>query len=286
MIPDRPHRHPAQRPILLVVHQQFSTPGRVGQALAEMGLELDIRRSGCGEPLPERLDDHAGVVVFGGPMSANDDHLPFIRRELDFIPKVLDSGAPYLGICLGGQLLARALGAQVGPHPEGWHEIGFYDLEPLPPGQDLFRAQSTFFQWHGEGFDLPAGAELMARSRYFPNQCFRYGRSAFGLQFHPEMTEEMVLLWGRKAGHRLVQPGAQCRREHRRLLDRHHAGVGAWLRGFLDHWLSLDGRACPAQAQPQTAQPQTAQPQTARPAAPSPAALPPGTRWPGAVAAE
>lgn len=253
----------ARRPILVVVHQQFSTPGRVGLALQDMGLELDIRRSGCGEPLPEHLDGHAGVVVFGGPMSANDDHLPFIRREIDFIPRVLESRTPYLGICLGAQLLARALGARVGPHPEGWHEIGFYRLEPLAAGIPLFERQDTFFQWHGEGAELPHGAEHLARSRYFPNQCFRYGPRAYGLQFHPEMTEEMVLLWGRKAGHRLVQPGAQCRSEHRRLLARHHAGVGQWLQGFLAHWLDMDRQPCrdagPAQPSPLAAQPVAAE---------------------------
>lgn len=225
----------------MVVHQKHSTTGRIGLTLEALGLQLDIRRSGCGEPLPDSLDGHSGVVVFGGPMSANDDHLPFVRRELDLIPLVLASGTPFLGVCLGGQLLARALGARVGPHPDGWHEIGFYDLLPEGYGQALFARQSTFFQWHGEGFDLPHGANRLASSRHFANQCFRYGEAAYAIQFHPEMTEEMVHLWGSKAGHRLVQPGAQCRREHRRLLAQHHAGVGIWLRDFLQDWLRLDG---------------------------------------------
>src|SRR3546814_7308427 len=76
-------------------------------------------------------------VIFGGPMSANDDHLPFIRQEIDFIPKVLKSGTPFLGVCLGAQLLARAGGAAVGPHAEGWHEIGYYTVKPTAQGRDL-----------------------------------------------------------------------------------------------------------------------------------------------------
>ncbi|MEQ8345897.1 MAG: hypothetical protein RIB84_22225 [Sneathiellaceae bacterium] len=236
---------PDDRPVLLVVHQEHSTPGRIGQTLEALGLRLDIRRSGFGEPLPDSLEGHRGVVVFGGPMSANDDHLPFIRRELELIPRVLAAGTPFLGVCLGGQLLARALGASVGPHPEGWHEIGFYDLRPEEAGQTLFARQSTFFQWHGEGFDLPRGAVRLASSRHFPNQCFRYGPAAYAIQFHPEMTADMVRLWGSKAGHRLVQPGAQCRSEHRRLLALHHDGVGLWLHGFLRDWLQ-PGRSAAA----------------------------------------
>src|SRR3546814_16454076 len=90
--------------------------------------------------LPDTLEHHAGCVIFGGPMSANDDHLPFIRQEIDFIPKVLKSGTPFLGVCLGAQLLARAGGAAVGPHAEGWHEIGYYPVKPTAQGRDLIPA--------------------------------------------------------------------------------------------------------------------------------------------------
>ena len=234
--PDR--TGPDSRPVLLVVHQQHSTPGRIGQALDCLGRPVEICRSGAGEPLPETLDGHSGVVVFGGPMSANDDHLPFIRHEMDLIGKALDCGTPFLGVCLGGQLLARVLGAKVGPHPDGWNEIGFYDLHPEGEGETLFASQSTFFQWHGEGFALPAGATRLARSTYFENQCFRYGDTAIGIQFHPEMTEKMIALWGQEAEHCLVRPGAQSRQEHRRLMAEHHAGVGRWLHGFLQDWLA------------------------------------------------
>ena len=99
---------------LFIVHQKTSDPGRIGSLLREGGYVLDTRCPNLGDPLPETLDGHDVVVIFGGPMSANDGHVtPGIRAELDFIPTVLEAGTTLLGICLGAQLVARALGAAV-----------------------------------------------------------------------------------------------------------------------------------------------------------------------------
>ena len=155
---DHGQGHPAPQPaILMIVHQESSDPGRIGDKLRERGYRLDIRRPCLGQELPVSLDEHAGCVMFGGPMSANDDHLEFIRKELDFIPRVVASGRPFLGVCLGAQLLARAGGGKVGPHPDGWHEIGYYPVKPTPQGRELFPDKLHIFQWHGEGFSLPRG---------------------------------------------------------------------------------------------------------------------------------
>jgi GMP synthase (glutamine-hydrolysing) len=104
---------PARRPtVLMVLHQEHSTPGRVGAALKAMNVRLDIRRPSCGEPLPETLADHDGVVVFGGPMGANDT-LDWVKAEIDWLETPLAEDKPMLGLCLGAQMLARALGARV-----------------------------------------------------------------------------------------------------------------------------------------------------------------------------
>src|SRR5438128_4548323 len=104
-------------PVLVVLHQDTSTPGRVGNALRALGHTLDIRRPRFGDALPETLDEHAGAVFFGGPMSANDSDA-FVRHEIDWIEIALREQRPFLGICLGAQMLARQLGAQVAPQPQ------------------------------------------------------------------------------------------------------------------------------------------------------------------------
>ena len=223
--------------ILLIVHQLTSNPGRIGQLGDAYGCEAVICRPACGDLLPESMDDYAGAVMFGGPMSANDEHLPFIRDELDWMDVALRSGKPFMGICLGAQILARFLGGTVEGHPEGFHEIGYYKVTPSPAGQGLFDDEQHFYQWHSEGFTLPNTVEHLARSELFPNQAFRVG-NAYGLQFHPDVTAEMMQRWSTKAAHRMVLPGAQAR-------DRQHAGqathgdrIDAWSHRFFGHWLA------------------------------------------------
>jgi len=144
--------------ILVIVHQETSNPGLVGDKLRSRGYNLDIRCPALGDALPKTMAHHAGAIVFGGPMSANDDDtLPFLRTELDWITMAVASGRPYLGICLGAQLLARVLGASVTPHPEGQREIGYCDLQPTSTGSPYFTTPMAVYHWHSEGFALPAG---------------------------------------------------------------------------------------------------------------------------------
>ncbi len=234
----------AKPPVLIVLHQDTSTPGRVGRLLQERGHPLDIRRPRYGDPLPDTLRDHAGAAVFGGPMSANDPE-EFIRREIDWVGVALREDKPFLGLCLGAQLLARHLGARVWPHPDGRAEIGYYPLVPTPAGEALAARigaswPAQVYHWHREGFDAPAGAETLATGDDFPTQAIRAGRAAYGLQFHPEVTHAMLCRWTVRGVERLSLPGAQDR--HRQIEGRlqHDPGVARWLDAFLDHW--LDGR--------------------------------------------
>jgi len=232
----------APRTILAVLHQEASETGRVGTALLSLGYQLEICRPICGETLPRQLDAYAGVVVFGGPMSANDEHLEGIRAELDWIPTALAAETPFLGICLGGQLLSRALGGSVAPHPDGLFEIGFYDIESSRGGCELFPAPARFYQFHGEGFTLPAGCERLATGGFFENQAFRHGGNAYGLQFHPEVTAPMLRQWTTMVAHRLTLPGAQCRKTQWAEAAAYDAVATAWLQNFLPRWLE-SGRA-------------------------------------------
>lgn len=231
--------------ILIVVHQERSTPGRVGLMLKDRGYELDIRRPCLGHPLPETLEAHDGVVVFGGPMSANDDCEEFIRREIDWLDVPLKENKPFFGICLGAQLLARHLGADVSRHPEGLVEIGYFPIWPTEPGRHLGPWPDHVYQWHQEGFTLPSGARLIAEGERYPNQAYAYGDNAFGIQFHPELTLAMMYRWTTRGAPRLKLPGAKPRSTH--FEDRwvHDRAVRAWLSRFLDRWLAGDAAAEP-----------------------------------------
>ncbi|GGF64894.1 GMP synthase [Azorhizobium oxalatiphilum] len=224
--------------ILTILHQAHSTPGRIGRLLEARGYTLDPRRPALGDALPEHLDDHAGVVIFGGPMSVNDP-LPWLKTELDFVGKVIEQDAPLLGVCLGAQLMAKQLGAKVSRHTEGLSEIGYYPLSPTELGADLLPWPSHVYHWHSEGFELPEGADLLATGEVFPNQAFRYGRHGFAVQFHPEVTHEMMCRWTTKAADKLKQPGAQPGPAHLDGWYRHDPAVCHWLERFLDGWLDL-----------------------------------------------
>jgi len=229
-------------PVLIVLHQEHSTPGRVGLRLAARGYPLDIRRPRFGDPLPETLSGHAGAVIFGGPMSANDAD-DYIRIETEWIGVALRERAPFLGLCLGAQMLARHLGAAVKPDPEGRVEVGYYALTPTEAGRRLLPWPDYVHHFHREGFDLPAGATLLATGELFPNQAFVHGGSAFGLQFHIELTTAMVGRWTRRMSERAKQPNAQDAAEHFAGRALHDWKTATFLEAFVDHWLAADRRA-------------------------------------------
>jgi GMP synthase (glutamine-hydrolysing) len=192
-----------QPPVLIVLHQEHSTPGRIGHALKSRGYRLDVRRPRFDDPLPETLADHAGAVVFGGPQSANDTE-SFIRREIDWIGVPLSEKKPFLGICLGAQMLARHLGTRVDLHPEGQVECGYYPIRPTETGLAVCgRWPDHVYQWHREGFELPAGSALLAEGDAFPVQAFRHGPCAYGIQFHPEVTHAMMCRWTTRGHERM-----------------------------------------------------------------------------------
>ena len=236
--PDRPPRE-AKKPVCIVLHQAQSNPGHVGQWFRRNGHALDIRKPRYGDPLPDTLAGHCGAVIFGGPMSANDKD-EFICRETEWIGVALKEAKPFLGICLGAQMLANHLGAKVGFHPEELTEIGYYPLVTTNEGTRLGRFPEHVYQWHREGFELARGARLLATSTgAYPNQAFGYG-SAIGMQFHPEITYAQVHRWTGNSNTRLDMKGARARQEH---IDGHlhHAPkVQAWLDRFLGRWAKAE----------------------------------------------
>ncbi len=223
--------------ILVVLHQEQSTAGRIGLWLQEQGFELDIRRPRFDDELPCNMNEHAGAIIFGGPMSANDSDA-FVKREIDWIGVPLKAGKPFLGICLGAQMLARHLGARVYTHPEGRAEIGYYPVRPTPEGLSVCGEQfpEQVYHWHREGFDLPHCAKILAEGDDFAVQAMRYGQNAVGLQFHPEVTYQMICRWTVKAGDRMGSPGAQPPHLHRQGWHQHDRALARWSRDLLARW--------------------------------------------------
>ena len=197
--------------VLIVLHQDHSTPGRIGAMLAERGFALDIRRPSLGEPLPATLADHAGVVVFGGPMSANDED-EFIRREIDWISVPLKDNKPFLGICLGLQLLFTTsfedgeyqgldlLPGEVVRFPDvpglkvphmGWNQLHF--RKPAPLFRDVCDGSSVYFV-HSY-YAVPRNQEVIAADTDYPEPfaSIIWHENILATQFHPEKSQRAGL---------------------------------------------------------------------------------------------
>jgi GMP synthase (glutamine-hydrolysing) len=224
-------------PVLVVLHGELSTPGRIGLGLKERGFMLDVRRPRFGDDLPETLDAHTGVVIFGGPQSANDDD-EIVKREIDWIDVPLKEKKPYLGVCLGAQMLAKKLGARVYKHPDGHAEVGYYPIRPTAEGRAVCQDwPDHVYQWHREGFDLPDKAAMLAEGDSFPVQAFSYGATAFALQFHVDVTHATMCRWTTRGHERMSAPNAKPREAHFEGRLMHDAACKAWLSDFIEHWL-------------------------------------------------
>lgn len=184
------------RVALIIQHVPCETPGIIAEALEARGVGLEYVRPYQGEAVPQRIGRRAGLVVLGGPMAVyHQARYPFLRREIALIEDTLIRQRPILGVCLGSQLLATALGATVsrGRHKEiGWHPVTLGQ----PAAEDaLWRGvpeSFTAFHWHGDVFPLPRGAVRLAWSAATECQAFRHGHSAYGLLFHLEVTERII----------------------------------------------------------------------------------------------
>ncbi len=186
------------RTILILRHVPHEPAGTLETIFSDAGLAYQYVDLFDRVPDELPLAQSAGLVVLGGPMNVDEvDRYPFLARDVDWIQAALELQTPMLGICLGAQLLAKALGSRVYPNREkeiGWHPI---ELTPQAADDPLFAAsgERMVFHWHGDTFDLPAGAVHLASSTRCVHQAFRFGARAWGLQFHIEMTAGMVDDW-------------------------------------------------------------------------------------------
>jgi GMP synthase-like glutamine amidotransferase len=219
----------ALKPILIIEHVDLDGPGNFAAWLARHGLPSVHVRIHAGDPVPDAAAPFSGLCVLGGPMSANDEHLPHIRAELALLRDAIAGEVPVIGHCLGGQMLARALGATVGPAPApelGWQPIG---IEPGAAARRWFgeRSEQRVVQWHFETFSLPAGAQLLATGDTSRNQAFEWGGLHLGMQFHVEVDAAKASAWLAEDGDDLrrfrhvpsVQQADQLAADSERLLE-------------------------------------------------------------------
>ena len=183
--------------VLVLQHIACEPPGVFEDVLVEHGATIHRVELDEGEPLPDRQRFDA-IVAMGGPMSATDDDAhPWLTAEKQLIAGSVRAGLPFFGVCLGVQLLAASLGARV--YRGALPEVGLLPVEVTAAGRDdpVFAAlpdDLVTLQWHGDTFDLPEGATLLASSPAYPNQAFRYA-NAYGVQFHLEISDEMAREW-------------------------------------------------------------------------------------------
>jgi len=185
--------------ILIIKHIDIEGPGTLGDFLKEQGEAFCIVELGAGEPVPADPSVFKAVIVLGGPMNVDEENIyPFLKPENDFIQKVLRSDIPYLGLCLGSQLLAKAAGARVVKSPVkeiGWYQIQLTDTGKKDPLFVGFNESDPIYHWHGDMFQIPVNGKLLATARGCPHQALKVGNNAYGLQFHVEVTDKSIKEW-------------------------------------------------------------------------------------------
>jgi GMP synthase (glutamine-hydrolysing) len=183
---------------LIIKHVEIEGPGLIESCLKQEKIPYHIVNLETATLLP-KIKDLSHIVILGGPMNVyEEDRYPFLRDEDLFIKEAIKRGKSILGICLGAQLIAKALGAKVfkaSVKEIGWYDVSLTKVGSHDPSFSTLPKIFPVFQWHEDTFEIPRAGKLIATSSSLPHQAFRYGEKVYGLQFHLEVTEEMIREW-------------------------------------------------------------------------------------------
>jgi GMP synthase (glutamine-hydrolysing) len=185
--------------ILFIKHIPIEGPGTIADFLEDNKIPYMAIDLSTGDKLPKLEKVFQSVISLGGPMNVyEEEKYPFLKEEDTFLKRIAEEEVPFLGICLGAQLIAKATGAKVTKNPE--KEIGWYKtvLNDYGLYDDLFKGFPEVFrvfQWHGDSFGTPDGGKRLAFSELCQNQVLKYGRNVYGIQFHVEITKDMIIQW-------------------------------------------------------------------------------------------
>jgi len=184
--------------VLVMKHVEIEGPGLIEDFLRQEKTPYQILTLESGLRLP-KLDNLTHLVILGGPMNVyEEDRYPFLKIEDLFIKEAIQRGKSILGICLGAQLIAKALGAKVFKAPVreiGWYDVSLTRIGSIDPFFSQLPKRFSVFQWHEDTFEIPLRAITIATSSFVPHQAFRYGENVYGLQFHLEVTHQMIREW-------------------------------------------------------------------------------------------
>ncbi len=226
------------RRLLIFQHVPYEILGTLDPLLRAAGFRIRYVNFGRQPDAKPDISSYDGLIVLGGPMNCDQsDRYPHLATEIELIRQTIDAGKPVLGICLGAQLIARALGARVMPNRP--KEIGWYELNPTVAGSadplfSHFTDSQMIFQWHGDMFDIPRGATHLATSPDCQNQAFSYNDNVYALQFHLEVDAAMIQRW-------LHTPSMA--REARDVGGEHHPEqIDTATKQHIDHSITLGNR--------------------------------------------
>ena len=229
------------KPVAIFRHSPTEGPGYFATFLEQHEIPFTLIKIDAGEPAPSDISAYSGLVLMGGPMSVNDD-LPWIAPVLQLIREAVRQDIPVLGHCLGGQLMAKALGGVVSKNPVkeiGWGKVSVVDQATTRAWMGDAPAQFLSFHWHGETFSLPPGATRILESAYCANQAYVMGKH-LGMQCHVEMTREMIDAWcavGQQEIADAHSPAVQTAAQMKHDMDAHLDALHAVAARLYAHWI-------------------------------------------------